>query len=461
MRLRAVVLCPLLTGLLLSAAGCSRGGATSRPEAPLAEGVAWERPDLRPVTRPVVVDDQVLLYALRDGTLRLTSLDGRSGKTRWEQDASVSGLPGGVALNIPVIAGTAFFLRAATGGSTAARLTAVVVATGEQRWSSDRAAAWDAIPAPCAKDTALCGSASAGTEPTLLRVDASDGRTTVTAGPTDEPDGQAAGRRLSEYLIDPGGRAPEEVARVTEEGAELWRRPVSELFGGLDVTSDSGWYFFESGELSVGQLGPKREFTDAVKLGGGAVAGFERDTGRARWAERGTDLCSGALDDLVGHADEGGSLVRCRPTGIVRLVDGEVEVNPAFSVTLEGYDPGTGRTTWSTALGRVPALAGGDPSPVLLDEDRVVLSTRDGKATSVHLRTGATQDVAGSTTGWCSSSEDFQLAGQLRFSERMLSPCRVDGAPGASLSGLDPHYGYQVAGLTVWAGPDGVAGARR
>src|SRR4051794_27917062 len=96
----------------------------------------WTRPDLKPVTQPVVAGDRAVLYVAADKGLRLLSLDTASGRTVWSVRASASEVTPGEAPSL-LVAGSAAIYMAKVSGELA-ELVAVDVETGSERWRSDR-----------------------------------------------------------------------------------------------------------------------------------------------------------------------------------------------------------------------------------------------------------------------------------------------------------------------------------
>lgn len=461
------------TCVLLLSAACSTGqqsgaaapdpAATASPTPPpLVQ--AWQRPDLRAVTRPVLSEGSLLLYTLEEGFLQLTSLDPRNGATRWQREATDSGITAGVAFGVTVSDGKAFFLRQDEQGGYA-QLVAVQIRDGEELWATDRSAGWLDMPSLCKDDAGeLCAGAYLDGQRALLRVSVADGQLRP-ATPRQEP----AGRGLADELRDVGERSPDILARITDAGEPVWRRSATDVFGGHDVTSDSGWSFLESDGLYVGMLGrrqPERDSTDPFVLGASVLAGFEKANGATRWVRPDVAFgCNGSLSDHGEAGEEGPLFYLCRFTGTVTRKGDERVVSDDMTAVVEGFDPQTGAATWSVDLGRVPGLAIGEPPALRLPDGRVVVRAADSTATALDLRTGLAETVPGSTRGWCPRENRYETGDGVAFNNKrngqeLLVPCRADGAPVDLPDSLEGPFGVRHDDLLVWADLDGLSAAR-
>lgn len=464
-----------VAAVLLLCTACSSDGtstpasAAASPAAPRVQQ-AWVREGVRSVTRPIETHGRLLMYEVRAGGLFLIALDPRSGKTLWEREATDSGITGGVAFSVTAVDDKVFYLRHVERGL--AQLVAVDVRHGSERWATTTAPGWLDMPVLCEDDRVhLCAGAFVDGERTLVRVRVDDGRLTRVGA------GKQLGRSLGVGLRDTGGSSADVLARTTADGTVAWSRPAAELFGGHDVTSEQGWYFGRTDTLYVGHLGRRQpqqsHESTSHRLGDHVMAGFERATGQPRWAEPDTSYrCSGSIDahlDPEEAADDAarqpGPFFRCRYTGTVSRVDAERIYSDDMRATIEGFDPATGRTTWSVDVGGVPALAGGEPAPMGLSDGRVVLPTLDGGAIALDLMTGQTEDVAPDLRGWCAIPNDYETDDQVAFNnERVgqdwLVPCRADGQLTQTPLELDGRYGTRFDDLLVWADDQGVRAVR-
>ncbi|WP_172832262.1 PQQ-binding-like beta-propeller repeat protein [Nakamurella panacisegetis] len=149
---------------------------------------------------------------------------------------------------------------------------------------------------------------------------------------------------------------PEQIARQVGNGL-LWKEPLSDLFG-PGYGTDYGWRFqtFPPAHLAVGSVG--QASADAasrtvVHLGQGAeMVGFNLTTGARLWRQAG-GIDNACIPDQAITEDSALSTVRCRwsATSTVTLNRTKMtDILTAASVSLEGFDPRTGKTTWSVAL---------------------------------------------------------------------------------------------------------------
>ena len=103
---------------------------------PAGSGIhGWVRTDLRPVTQPVAVGCDFVLYDTSGGVLRVVALDAATGRTAWRIDASASGVTPGVSPTLAVAAGVVTFFEGIAAGQTA-QLVGVAAGTGSVVWRS-------------------------------------------------------------------------------------------------------------------------------------------------------------------------------------------------------------------------------------------------------------------------------------------------------------------------------------
>src|SRR3954453_17596432 len=259
---------------------CAAGASAQTP--------GWTRPDLKPVSQPVVAGDRVVLYVAADKGMRMLGLDAASGRTVWSVRASASEITPGEAPSLLVAGGAAiYFTKVADELSD---LTAVDVETGTVRWRSDRGyfAGW---PATCpGEPTSICvpGEWQAmGAFPGLHRFDGATGdlRSIIALG--DSP------RDVGDNLFDPGERDPERLVATGPNGV-LWSRPLAAAFG-RGFSTDDGWNFsrYDALGLFVGSAGSrarsrgKRDVYDLAKAWtvGLRIADGHREWRRPGWFE--------------------------------------------------------------------------------------------------------------------------------------------------------------------------------
>lgn len=279
-------------------------------------------------------------------------------------------------------------------------------------------------------------------------------------------------------------------------GNELWRHSITELFG-TGYSSDQGWSFEydERSDLYVGGVGftPTEEGgRTIVDLAESKLVAIERATGEVVWSEDGVaDQCDGTVDIITDEelteqaAGENVFFhpipVRCRVQGTVTYTESDdPEAEPertGIDVTLEGYDPETGETTWSVALGEALNLLGyggsGDPLPFV---DRTgVAVTVDGEPTAVDIASGQTRAVGADETLWCADRdsryfdyrEPYYFDGEPtygRVGELAYDWCEATGQPAAETAtpptAVPNTVGTRSGDLAMVATPEGLVAYR-
>jgi hypothetical protein len=81
----------------------------------------------------------------------------------------------------------------------------------------------------------------------------------------------------------------------------------------------------------------------------------------------------------------------------------------SLDVTVEGFDPVTGATTWSVAVGNAPSLAYGEASPGIAGATTIAIARPDGPLL-LDYATGATEAPSPDATFWCMAPAYYEHA---------------------------------------------------
>ena len=146
---------------------------------------------------------------------------------------------------------------------------------------------------------------------------------------------------------------------------------------------------------------------------------------------------------------------------------GAPHVSADASVTIQGFDPTTGRTSWSFNAGRNAGLISGQFFPARLDPDTIVLRDHSRRLVALNLRTGSPRDVSSATAGWCERTLTYRLsnAGYYRGKSGMyvgqagLYACTVDGRRHSlpvRIPLLVSEIGAKTGGMTAWTDTNAV-----
>jgi len=449
-----------------------------------AAGHAWTRTGLGAVTQPAPVAGRFVLYAHRGTALEVVALNARDGSTAWTAPASASDVTAGVPAMLAVRAGTVFYLQTSPGAFGTARVVARAATSGKLVWQSPagRFVTWPEI---CPDEpTAVCVD---GALPSFgwgeLRFSAANGGAMglVTIGTASNP-----GRELGQGLFDPGTRSPETIL-ATARGRVAWRLPLSRIFTLPHASSDGGWNFdrYEGQRLFVGSVGTEPTIVGGkatVHLDATMTAGFRIDTGQVAWRTAGLYSCGQPLPcpgrPHTGYSSPGEPAGSGRPVGL-RLIEhgsatfsingGTPAISPGATVSIEGFDPATGGTTWSFDAGRNTGLISELLVPARIDEDSIAIRTAAGRLVALDLRTGSTRPISSSTHAWCERSIQYHLTNTGYFGGRSglyigqdaLYPCTPDGSRVAlptAVPALVGHIGAVTEAVTAWTDTNAVHG---
>jgi len=439
----SLALLTLLSGCRAPAAepASSTPTASTSPEVRTVEQ-AWRLP-LRPLTQPVMADGTAVLLAADHGDLYAVGVDPRTGHGRWRDRATTSGVsrlqPLGV---LPVIGDdrtmVAFF-RPTPHGGPSARLVLVDAGTGKDLRSTP-IQDFESAPTLCDHDSAVCGNARPRLDSVAhaYRFDLATGAFTMPESSLPPVASRPVG---PDGLIDLGARDPERVG-VFRDGKLLWSMPIVAYFPETDTT-DAGWRFDEYDGLYVGSLGQHVAAGDPTDLGAVATTGFAAETGLIKWSVGGTTYaCDGQMLVPVGVP------FRCRWEG--HLLPATAKLKARYDdlrVTVEGFDPDNGKTTWQLPLGANPAFARGWRIPELVDATRVRFPIAKGV---VDLTTGERRTSA--PAGFCP-----ELARYADFAgDGLLGRCRGAMPSVSAVTGL----GVPAGDLRLVAAPDGLIAYR-
>ena len=157
--------------------------------------------------------------------------------------------------------------------------------------------------------------------------------------------------------------------------------------------------------------------------------------------------------------------VTCQYKGIVHV--SATSTKPpslrGVTLTLAGFDPATGSTTWSVPVGNVRALTSGN-GVQFIDSDHVVVESTSGRTLSLDTATGSAAPLAPHQRLWCEKTPTYTVtaskgnpAGGRRTGETLYAPCTAHGATVDGLPPSDPStIGVTVNGVFVWPSPNGV-----
>ena len=371
---------------------------------------AWERPDLRPVSEPVLAGALFVVYVAVPSGLSVVALDPGSGRTQWQMEVSRALTHPGLWPTVGVVGGNVVLFRAKDGLH---ELVAVDAGTGVERWASPPAT-FTTWPQACDDDRSIvCAFGRTGTAPgpeRPLRFAGDSGA--PQPSPLIWETTYVTGRELAPGLFETGTRSPETLV-ATKGAVKLWSRPLSEVFPGGGVSSEHGSDIDRMPGLGlfVGSISGaplEHNVTETkIDLASSMTVGFGIEDGRPVWSEPGTRYRCGRLSCPHSHVPGTNSPaevtqgVRIRARGSAFFpASGEPRLEPGASVTLEGFDLATGKTIWSFDAGPSVRLVS-KPAPPMVSEDALVLVEPAGRPIELNLVTGARRDLPADVTAWC------------------------------------------------------------
>jgi hypothetical protein len=263
-------------------------------------------------------------------------------------------------------------------------------------------------------------------------------------------------------LYEASGKTPT-VEDVAIPGGVRWAEKVATLFGpGHDP--NFGWNFDRFGSVEVGTVArivpgitPQTKVI-TIPLGGDETVGFSATTGKRLWTLPGFLQCDGVPVPHVPY------LCVFTGTAVVRAAGGFTPSRGA-TVTIEGFDPASGKVTWRHRISDLSDLVLGNAA--IKDKDHLVITSLTGNRRQVlDLTTGALSPPAPAEVFWCAHLNRFQvaptqgIANDNRQGSSFYEPCN-DAMNSVSAFGQPPQFaGTTVGGSHVWSTPTSLRGAR-
>ena len=158
--------------------------------------------------------------------------------------------------------------------------------------------------------------------------------------------------------------------------------------------------------------------------------------------------------------------VGLRTRAVGRLI-GSVSALPVASastrVTLEGFDPATGHTTWHFDAGHASGLITGALLPPRIDTNSIVLPSIRRRLIALDLLNGRRRPIAPSTAAWCRAPilykqrTPYRTANGVNVTEYVgqfaLYPCSAKGRrrkTRAAVPSFVPAIGARSSGFIAW-----------
>ncbi|WP_154674070.1 RAD23 family protein [Nakamurella lactea] len=398
--------------------------------------VAWRSAGFAPVAPAVEAAGVLLVYGTVGSKLSLYALDPTDGTVVWTQPAGygIQYVDADDALAVFTDEGRVGYLRPDKSEPRRSQLIIADARTGKDLIRS--------TAGYLTNDIWDCGSKSPGICITGYPVDHPDDLVSLqldekTGAFTDRAGGSTGGLEPmgshDVYVGDPND--PRIIRRLN--GKTVWVKKLS------DYTDISRWHGKFSQIASDNMVMVTLTMSSPVAHGirsrypaDAMTLGIDLSTGTLRWKDSGTvNACAGSVTARPG-------LLRCRLSG---TVTDTTTTDPAalpsavasdLKVSLEAYDPRTGKARWRTAVGNVPLLAVYGNQALVPDGQDTVLLARASKPLVIDLRTGRSTPAPADRVFWCPDnwtaprSVPVASGGQL-FTDVMTSglvmPCNASG----------------------------------
>lgn len=458
-----------------SSAASSAGPATTAstfpaPIAGTVDGLLWSQNAAQPLGQPVGVGDGVAVYVLHGSALTIEVLDAATGKIRWQQPAATGAAAAGIELSPVLAGGHLVYLRPVQGSMTTTSVVVADALTGRDIAVSQQTYRVGSRPVSC--QHSVCFSVYVGTDQQNINMDPATGQVVSAGAGTG---GRSIGPEGLESVQGPD--RPETLTRMKDSKA-VWSTPLTKIFGD-GYSTNGGWEFhvLPDRDVLVGSIGvydPDRTVQGDLQLGTALkMAGIDLSTGGRRW------LQSGGVDyQCIPQAAvvEGGALVnvRCRwGAGTVAHRVGDKLTLRTASLSVEGFNPETGATTWTVPLadptGQSPAAV---VRHIEVVGERTLLVSGRTAAQLIDPVTGATRPAPAGTQAVCLVGIQTPLAGGERTVNGRTSNayatgskatrCTADGTPITKPSTTWPTWiGVTVQHVHVVTTTAGLQGYRR
>lgn len=429
--------------------GCVAGTASPaahgpRALTPPATGYAevWLNTDFQPTGQPIAMGSVIVGLATQGGRLYLVGLDPVTGRELWKQLATVpSSVTQAEPAHLVVLGDKVAYFRPDRMKNDFNHLVynQLVVAdprTGDEVTSSPLAQ-FTSWPYPCVNGVDLCVISHgnlAGVEHQYRLWMAKNDYV------VDSESLPPSTRVLAEpQLLDLANR-PENTLGWLRDHKIQWRVPIDAAFP-RGFTSDAGWswHIYAEQRVVVGTV------YSAIPAGNGAIvrdlassaasAGLSETTGDVLWRD------TGSVFGCLEH--ERHLPVRCRQRGTARF-DARVRIE-GLDVTVEGFEPATGKTTWSVALGAEDLTVDPAASRTIAGDTKIVVH-RSGEPLVLDYANGTLTRAGGETTYWCLTSTRYYMAPPYLSSSgarydrpggKLAAICDVHGQPATALPAVE------------------------
>ena len=372
---------------------------------------AWTTAGLVPLSAPVAAGGSIVVYARRGTQLVLVGLDPATGQIRWEQKAAAGVEPGGT-MSPTVSDSRVAYLRSDPANPLRSTIVVADGATGTDLLRTAPGFYYSGFGTCTGPETGgwvkggLCGwkrSADHGQwSAERIQLNLKTANISAPAATDDSTTGIAG---LQEQSLD-----HDRWLSATRQGVQRWAHPLADYLGRAGTLGPL--HFRQVDRVAVvtafvaqpSAVTPTSTVYDIDLRTGIITFALDLDTGKLLWKTAGAS--ADCLDDTKLS-------VRCHYSGHATLTvagNGAATVAPVgLGVTLEHFDPRSGRISWSAALGSVPGLVAlpGDvtvdarPAALAAGAGRRMLALGPSTPRVVDLSTGVVGPPTPGEVFWC------------------------------------------------------------
>jgi hypothetical protein len=409
---------------------------------------------ITPVTQPVLADGVAVLMATEHRALWLVGVDPARGNELWRQPASTAFVPSGYGVQLRVVQRSGHDLVAYYAPDDkfdgAARLVVAEPTTGKAAWRSEPESFVGAIDT-CWNTQDLCIDNGLVKQLRLTSWHFAD-------VPTYQPK-QASTLGDAGLYWTGGGRFG-----VYRNGHSLWEKPLDEFFANPETAY--GWDLELIDGRYVGWVAsdPYADHADSDDLSRRRDVGIDAATGRLIWKKQGSRMgCYGLVGAYRSRDDDRpDEPIRCTSMGKLVTRNDEI-VGMKGGLDVEGFDPATGKATWSFPLGNDVVFARGKRRVACGDGGGMLLGHGASRRV-VDPVTGARSVPRAGEVFLCTEPAKFREGddADTRQGDTMLRVCDVNGknSNGLPMSSLLQSLNQTFGDVIIMATPTGLVAYR-
>jgi outer membrane protein assembly factor BamB len=371
--------------------------------APSGLSLIWRNTDLRPVGQPIAIGDVVVGIVAEDHKAFVVGIDPASGRMLWHDAITHSTIARGEPISVLKVGDNKIaYLRMTHEDSRLGNLVVADVRTGKELASAP-VARFPSAPIVCANGKDVCAISTQDYVPKRqYRLDLSSGQYIA------ENTLLLPGTRFIDTtgLLDLGDR-PGNTLGLLRNGAVRWLTKISAAFPSESSTDDGwDWTLYPDLQVFVGTVGNnshsvngKYSVFDYTTV---AMAGLSERTGEVLWRNTGSHLgCNLRIHNYP---------IRCRTRGKAWFHTDRLTFHLAdLDVTVEGFDPATGKTTWSLQMGAAEQLEDLVRYPAIAGPGQVLVNGRNGPVVLDYAE-GTLQAPEEGARFWCMERATYEMA---------------------------------------------------